>query len=217
MRAIFPASFDPITNGHLDIATRASRLFDDLVIAVYDTPAKALLFSLEERVALARASTAHLPNVRVEEYSGLTVEFARRVGARVIVRGLRAASDFDWEYLQATANHELAPELEIVLLMSHSKWSFISSTLIKEIVQLGGDVSTGSAGVDRAAGVMWRDRNVIGPEVRNLFEAGTQDALHCVEQRRKTAGKPQLVIDKGEHRQPARRFHALHGLLHQVT
>ena len=141
MRAIFPASFDPITNGHLDIATRASRLFDDLVVAVYDTPAKPLLFSLEERVALARASTAHLPNVRVEQYSGLTVEFARRVGAGVIVRGLRAASDFDWEYLQATANHELAPELEIVLLMSHSKWSFISSTLIKEIVQLGGDVA----------------------------------------------------------------------------
>ena len=141
MRAIFPASFDPITNGHLDIATRASRLFDDLVVAVYDTPAKPLLLSLEERVALARASTAHLPNVRVEQYSGLTVEFARRVGAGVIVRGLRAASDFDWEYLQATANHELAPELEIVLLMSHSKWSFISSTLIKEIVQLGGDVA----------------------------------------------------------------------------
>lgn len=142
MRAIFPASFDPITNGHLDLAARACRLFDELVVAVYDKPAKKLLFSLEERVELARASTAHLPNVRVEPFSGLMVEFAHRIGAEVVVRGMRSASDFDAEYQQATANREMAPDLEIVLLMGHNQWSFISSTLIKEIASLGGDVSS---------------------------------------------------------------------------
>lgn len=141
MRAIFPASFDPITNGHLDIATRAARLFDELVIAVYDRPAKRLLFSQQERIELARAATAHLPNVRVEGFSGLMVEFARRVGAQVVVRGLRGPADVEAELQQAAANHELAPELEVVLLMSHSTWSFISSTLIKEIASLGGDVA----------------------------------------------------------------------------
>ena len=141
MRAIFPASFDPITNGHLDIATRASRLFDDLVLAVYDKPNKRLLFSVEERLELARASTAHLPNVSAQPFSGLTVEFARRVGAGVMVRGLRAASDFDAEAQLAAANHELAPDLEVVLLIGHTRWAFISSTLIKEIAQLGGDVA----------------------------------------------------------------------------
>lgn len=140
MRAIFPASFDPITNGHLDVATRASRLFDELVLAVYDKPAKNLMFALDERVELAQASTAHLPNVRVEAFGGLMVAFARRVGAGVVVRGLRSAADFDPEYQQATANHQLAPDLEIVLLLSHSTWAFVSSTLIKEIAQLGGDV-----------------------------------------------------------------------------
>jgi pantetheine-phosphate adenylyltransferase len=140
MRAIFPASFDPITNGHLDVATRASRLFDELVLAVYDKPAKNLLFTLDERVELARASTAHLPNVRVEPFSGLMVEHARRIGAGVVVRGLRSAADFDPEYQQATANYRLAPELEIVLLLSHSRWAFVSSSLIKEIARLGGDV-----------------------------------------------------------------------------
>lgn len=141
MRAIFPASFDPITNGHLDLATRASRLFDELIVAVYDKPAKRLLFTVEERVILAAEATAHLPNVRVEQFTGLMVEFARRSGAGAVVRGMRAASDFDAEYQLATAYHELAPELEIILLMGHSKWSFVSSTLIKEIAALGGDVT----------------------------------------------------------------------------
>ena len=140
MRAIFPASFDPITNGHLDVATRASRLFDELVLAVYDKPAKNLLFGVEERVELARAATAHLPNVRVEAFSGLMVEYAQRIGAGVVVRGLRSATDFDPEFQQATANRVLAPDLEIVLLLSHSRWAFVSSTLIKEIARLGGNV-----------------------------------------------------------------------------
>lgn len=141
MRAIFPASFDPFTNGHLDVATRASRLFDDLVLAVYDKPNKRLLFSVEERVELASASTVHLPNVSVQPFSGLTVEFARHVGAGVMVRGLRGASDMEAESQLAAANFELAPELEVVLLVGHSRWSFVSSSLIKEIAVLGGDVS----------------------------------------------------------------------------
>lgn len=142
MRAIFPASFDPITNGHVDIATRASRLFDELIVAVYDKPAKRLLFSVDERVELARMAVAHLPNARVESFGGLLVGFARAVGAGVIVRGMRSPSDFDAELQLSTAYHELAPELEVVLLMSHSKWAFVSSTLIKEIASLGGDVAT---------------------------------------------------------------------------
>ena len=142
MRAIFPASFDPITNGHLDIATRAGRLFDEVILAVYDKPSKKLLYSVEERVALAEASTAHLPAVRVEAFSGLMVVFARQRGAGVVVRGMRASSDFDAEFQQAAANHQLAPEVEVVVLFGHSQWSFISSSLIKEIASLGGDVSS---------------------------------------------------------------------------
>ena len=141
MRAIFPASFDPITNGHLDIASRSARMFDELYVAVYDKPAKAMLFSVGERVELASAATAHLPNVRVCSFDGLTVEFARQIGASVVVRGMRRASDFESEYQLAAANHELAPEIDVVLLMSHTQWSFISSSLIKEIASLGGDVA----------------------------------------------------------------------------
>src|SRR5438270_6868889 len=129
MRAIFPASFDPITNGHLDVATRASRLFDELIIAVFDRPAKNLLFTLEERVELAGAATAHLPNVRVEGYGGLTVEYARRTGARAIVRGLRAVSDFESEFQLGHANRELAADIETVCLMSAVQWTFLSSSI----------------------------------------------------------------------------------------
>lgn len=141
MRAIFPASFDPITNGHVDIAARACRLFDDLVIAVYDRPNKGrVLFSVEERVAMAEESTRHLPNTRVLPFSGLMVRFAREIGAGVVVRGMRASSDFEAEFQLGAAYYELDPELEVVLLMGRSKWSFISSTLIKEIASLGGAV-----------------------------------------------------------------------------
>ncbi len=142
MRAVFPASFDPITNGHLDIATRAGRLFDELVLAVYDQPAKSLLFSPEERVELARASTAHLPNVRVELFGGLMVRYAQGIGARVVIRGLRSGSDFDGELQQATANRLMAPEIDTIFMMSDSRYAFISSTLMKQIAQLGGDVTS---------------------------------------------------------------------------
>lgn len=141
MRAIFPASFDPITNGHLDIVARACRLFDDVVLGIYETPDKRLLFSWEERIALARASVSHLSNARVEGFSGLMVEYAQRIGADVIVRGLRVVSDFEGELTYASANRALAPELETICLISSLPLMFISSSRIKEIALLGGDVS----------------------------------------------------------------------------
>lgn len=141
MRAIFPASFDPITNGHLDIATRASALFDELVVAVYSTPRKQVLFPWEERISMARASVAHLPNVRVEGFSGLMVEYAKAVGARVIVRGLRAGSDFEGEFQYALANRRLAPDLETICLIGSQDLMFISSSRIKEVALLGGNVA----------------------------------------------------------------------------
>jgi pantetheine-phosphate adenylyltransferase len=141
MRAIFPASFDPITNGHLDIATRAAALFEELVIAVYSSPDKKVLFSWDERIALARASVTHLPNVRVEGFSGLMVEYAERIGARVVVRGLRAGSDFEGEFQMALANRRLAPNLETICLIGSQDLMFISSSRIKEIALLGGHVA----------------------------------------------------------------------------
>jgi len=140
-RAIYPASFDPITNGHLDVATRASQLFDELIIAVFAHPPKRLLFSSDERVEMAQVATAHLPNVRVEGYDELTVEYARRMGATIMVRGLRAVSDFEREFQLGHANRELAPEIETVCLMSGQRWTFVSSSIIKEIARLGGDVA----------------------------------------------------------------------------
>lgn len=136
--AIYPGSFDPVTNGHLDIARRAAQIFDEVVLAVYDTPAKTLIFTTPERVAMGRQAIADIPNVRVESFSGLTVDFARKVGAKVIVRGLRAISDFEVETQMALMNRQMAPEIEIVLLITSLNYSFLSATLIKEIVKLGG-------------------------------------------------------------------------------
>jgi pantetheine-phosphate adenylyltransferase len=140
-RALYPASFDPIHYGHIDIATRAAAIFDELVVGVYDRPSKSLLFSLEERLALAREALQHLPNVTVMAYSGLTVEFARRIGARVIVRGLRVVSDFELELQMALTNKQLAPEIEVVCLMTSRDYAFISSSIVREVALLGGDVS----------------------------------------------------------------------------
>lgn len=140
-RALYPASFDPIHYGHIDIATRAAAIFDELVVGVYDRPSKSLLFSLEERLALVREALGHLPNVTVTAYSGLTVDFARRIGARVIVRGLRVVSDFELELQMALTNKQLAPEIEVVCLMTSREYAFISSSIVREIALLGGDVS----------------------------------------------------------------------------
>jgi len=135
---VYPGSFDPITNGHLDIAARAARLFDELVIAVYTAPPKNLLFTTEERVALAREATMHIPNIRVEPFSGLIVEYARRVGAKAIIRGLRMSSDFEREFEMALMNKNLAPDIEVVCLMARLEYQFLSSSLLKEVASLGG-------------------------------------------------------------------------------
>lgn len=138
--ALYPGTFDPVHYGHIDIATRASNLFENLVVAVYDRPAKNLMFSVEERVNLARKALRDLPNVRVEPYGGLTVEFAREVGARAIVRGLRVISDFELEYQMALTNRQLAAEIELVCLMTHQAHAFLSSSIVKEVALLSGDV-----------------------------------------------------------------------------
>lgn len=139
--AIYPGTFDPIHLGHVDIAIRAATIFDELVIAIYDRPAKSLMFTVEERVGLARQALAALPNARVTSYGGLTTEFARQVGAQAIVRGLRVISDFELEYQMALTNRQLAPEIESVCLMTRQSHAFLSASIVKEIALLGGDVS----------------------------------------------------------------------------
>ena len=138
--ALYPGSFDPVTNGHVDIAKRASVLFDELVIGVYDAPPKNLLFSTEERVELMKKAVGHLPNVRIEAYSILTVRFAKELGARVIIRGLRMGSDFEREFDMSLMNKKLAPDIETVCLMTGLEHQFISSSLLKEAAQGGGCV-----------------------------------------------------------------------------
>lgn len=139
--ALYPGTFDPIHLGHMDIAARASKVFDSLCIAVYDRPAKSLLFTVDQRVLLARQALADLPNLRVVPYGGLTVDFAREIGAGAIVRGLRVISDFELEYQMALTNSQLAPEIEFVCLMTRQAHAFLSSSIVKEIALLGGDVS----------------------------------------------------------------------------
>jgi pantetheine-phosphate adenylyltransferase len=144
IRAIYPGTFDPIHLGHEDIIRRAASLFDELLVAVYDKPLKSLLFSPEERLALVRARTEQmdLPNVTVTGYSGLTVDFCREVSAKVMVRGLRVFSDFEHEFRMALANHRLVPGIETVPLITSEQHTFLSSTSVREIAALGGDVST---------------------------------------------------------------------------
>jgi pantetheine-phosphate adenylyltransferase len=141
VRALYAGTFDPMHNGHVDIATRAANLFEDLVIGIYDSPPKTLLFDTEQRLDLARQCLAHLPNVSVARYSGLTVDFARYIGAGVMVRGLRAISDFEFEFQMALTNKKLAPEIEFVSLMTSLEHAYLSSTIVKEIAMLGGDIT----------------------------------------------------------------------------
>ena len=140
-KAIYPGTFDPFTNGHLDLLTRASRLFDHLVLAIAASPSKNTLFSLEERVALARQTTQHLKNVEVVGFADLMAHFAQQQQANVLIRGLRAVSDFEYELQLAKMNTHLMPALESVFLMPSEEWSFISSSLVKEVARHGGDVS----------------------------------------------------------------------------
>lgn len=141
-RAVYPGSFDPPTNGHLDIAIRAARLFESLVVGVYDTPPKRLLFTTEERVQMFTQALGGIPNVQVVPYTGLTVDFARRQGAKVIVRGLRATQDFEREFEMALMNKKLAADIEVIFLATSLGYQFLSSSLIKEVVHLGGDVTS---------------------------------------------------------------------------
>lgn len=140
-KAIYPGTFDPITNGHIDIITRAAGMFDTLIIAIAASPSKKPMFTLEERVVLATEATAHLANIEVVGFSDLMANFARTHSANVLVRGLRAVADFEYEMQLAHMNRHLMPELESVFLMPSKEWSFISSTLVKEVARHHGDVT----------------------------------------------------------------------------
>ena len=140
-KAIYPGTFDPVTLGHLDIVTRAARMFDQVVLAVAASPSKKPMFSLDERVELARHMVADLPNVEVVGFSDLMANFARTQQANVLVRGLRAVSDFEYEMQLAHMNRHLLPTLESVFLMPTEGFSFVSSSLVKEVARHGGDVS----------------------------------------------------------------------------
>ncbi|MEL4016520.1 pantetheine-phosphate adenylyltransferase [Dryocola clanedunensis] len=139
-RAIYPGTFDPITNGHLDIVTRGAMMFDTVILAIANSPHKKTMFSLDERVALAEEVTAHLPNVEVVGFSDLMANFAKAQQANVLVRGLRTAADFEYEMQLAHMNRHLMPELESVFLMPSKEWSFVSSSLVKEVARHHGDV-----------------------------------------------------------------------------
>ncbi|MDF7650871.1 pantetheine-phosphate adenylyltransferase [Pantoea sp. Acro-805] len=139
-KAIYPGTFDPITLGHLDIVTRAAQMFDRIVVAIAASPSKKPLFSLDERVDLARQATAHLPNVEIVGFSDLMANFARTQNANVLVRGLRAVSDFEYELQLAQMNRHLLPTLESVFLMPSEGFSFVSSSLVKEVARHKGDV-----------------------------------------------------------------------------
>jgi pantetheine-phosphate adenylyltransferase len=142
VRALYPGSFDPIHNGHIDIAARAARIFDEVIVGVYDMPKKKLLFDVEERVALATEAFKDYRNIRVAKFSGFTVDYAREVGATVLVRGLRVFSDFEFEFRMGLANKKLAPEIETVSIMTDDQHIYISSSTIREIAELAGDVSS---------------------------------------------------------------------------
>ena len=139
--AVYPGTFDPITNGHQDLVRRAASIFDRLVVAIAANPNKAPMFSLDQRVDMARRVLADVPNVEVLGYGGLTVEFARQMGLHVIVRGLRAVSDFEFEFQLANMSRHLSSEIESVFMTPQEQYTFISSTLVREIAVLGGNVS----------------------------------------------------------------------------
>jgi pantetheine-phosphate adenylyltransferase len=150
-RALYPGTFDPIHNGHIDIVQRASRLFAEVVVAVYDAPPKKLLFTTDERLDLAADAVDGLDNVSVIAYTGLTVNCAREVGADVIVRGLRNVADFEFEHQIGWANQELAPDVELCCLFCDGEYGFLSATILKEVASLGGDYSAWAPEPVRAA------------------------------------------------------------------
>lgn len=139
--AICPGSFDPITNGHLDVIQRAARLFDRVIVAVAASEPKGPLFALPERLELVRRAVAHVPNVEAEGFQGLLVDYARQKGAHAVVRGLRAVSDFEFEFQLALMNRKLNEQIETLFMMPRESYTFLSSRLVKEIATLGGDVT----------------------------------------------------------------------------
>jgi pantetheine-phosphate adenylyltransferase len=140
--AIYAGTFDPITNGHQDIVVRAATMFDRVIIGVFDTPSKSLLFSTDERVDLCKRTVRDIPNVEVKQFNGLVVDFAKEVGAVAMVRGLRSITDLDYEVAMVMMNRKLHPEVDTVFLYTSLEYQFVSSTLIKEVVQYGGDINS---------------------------------------------------------------------------
>lgn len=139
-RALTPGTFDPITSGHLDVIARASQLVDEVVVAVADSQKKGPLFTLEERVELVRQATAHLSNVRVGPFKGLLVDFAKELDATVVVKGLRAITDFEYEFQMTAMNYQLSPQLETLFIMSPPQYMYLSSSIVREISKMGGDI-----------------------------------------------------------------------------
>jgi pantetheine-phosphate adenylyltransferase len=164
-RAMYPGTFDPIHNGHIDIVSRVSEIFAEVVLAIYDAPPKNLLFSTEERVELAETALAHLPNVMVTSYSGLTVECARSVGAEVMIRGLRNVADFEFEQQIGWANNQIAPDVELCCLFCNDSFAFLSATILKEIASLGGAIENWVPGhVLEALRAKYPDAGRVPPE-----------------------------------------------------
>jgi pantetheine-phosphate adenylyltransferase len=140
VKALYPGTFDPPTNGHIDLIQRGSKIFDHLTVAILNNPVKDPLFSVEERAEMLRESTGELGNVSVATFEGLMVEYARQIGASVVLRGIRAISDYEYEFRMALMNRRLAPEIETVFLQPAGRYSFISSRMVKEVFSFGGDV-----------------------------------------------------------------------------
>lgn len=141
IRAIYPGSFDPVTYGHLDVIKRSSKLVDELIVGVLNNNAKTPLFSVEERVRMLKEVTKDLPNVKVIPFEGLLVDFARKMGAKMVIRGLRAITDFEYELQMSQTNHKMEPEVETVFLTTSLEYSYLSSTTVKEVAAFGGDIS----------------------------------------------------------------------------
>lgn len=141
IKCVYPGSFDPVTSGHLDVITRAAAMFDDVTVAVLINKNKKPVFSVEQRMDFIRRSTAKLPGVKVDSFSGLLVDYAKKKGANIVIRGLRAVSDFEYEFQMAAMNSKLAKDIETIFLMTDINHSFLSSSMVKELVYHGGDIT----------------------------------------------------------------------------
>ncbi len=139
-RAVYPGTFDPITNGHLDVIERAAQIFDEIIVLIAKNPAKSPLFAEQERLQMVQEATAHLPNVTVDSFDGLLVDYVQRQNACAIIRGLRAVSDFEYEFQMALMNRKLAPSVTTVFLMPNEKYTYLNSTIVREVARYGGDV-----------------------------------------------------------------------------